>query len=177
MIFGEQLSRNWSKERLRTATARNTDKKRFRRCLRTHCFARGPIFGRFWGSGRIPKIAKNRDFCVWGRPPERNFSQHACRSHSKRQEKAKMTKNRPKFVEKSIENGPHYENSTRPVCLQNAGVLREKSGTNSEEKRWQAICRASHLRVRRSRASVLNKKDILQHGMGDLRLTHSRGIL
>ena len=42
------------------------------------------------------------------------------------------------------------------VCLQSAGVLCQKSGINSEEKRWQAIRRASHLRVRRSRASVLN---------------------
>ena len=43
-----------SGERLRTATARKTDKKRFRRRLRTTFFVPGLVFGRFWGPNWVP---------------------------------------------------------------------------------------------------------------------------
>ena len=138
---------NGKKNRSKTLPATSPDAR----------FRSRTLFGRFWGSGWVPKFAKNVNFHVCARPLERNFSQHACRSHSERQTRAKITKHGPKFVEKAIEHGPHYETGLLPAWLQNAGVRRQTSGINSEEKRWQAICRASHLRVRRSRASVLNK--------------------
>ena len=53
-------SRNRSGERLRTATARKNVKNRLRRRLRTHFFVPGPVFGRFWGPGRVPKSTQNR---------------------------------------------------------------------------------------------------------------------
>ena len=77
-MVGAQFSRvrpskNQSRDRLRTTTARENVKNRFRRRLRRHFF--GPVFDRFWGSGRVPKITKNQYFHGDGWPPERNFSQ------------------------------------------------------------------------------------------------------
>ena len=64
-MVGAQFSRvrpseNRSGERLRTATARKNDEKCVRRRLRTHFFAPGPVFGRFWDPGRVPKLRKSR---------------------------------------------------------------------------------------------------------------------
>ena len=53
-------SENRSGERPRTATARKIGKNRFRRRLRTHFFAPAPVFGRFWGPGRVPKSSQSQ---------------------------------------------------------------------------------------------------------------------
>ena len=53
-------SKNRSGERLRTATAQENATNRFRRRLRTHFFAPGPVFCRFWAPGRTRKLPKNR---------------------------------------------------------------------------------------------------------------------
>ena len=53
-------SKNRSGGRLRTATARKTNKNRFRDRLRTHFLAPGLVFCRFWAPGRTPKLPKNR---------------------------------------------------------------------------------------------------------------------
>ena len=79
-MVGAQFSRvrpskNQSRDRLRTTTARENVKNRFRRRLRRHFFGPGLGFDRFWGSGRVPKIIKNHENESYARPPERNFSQ------------------------------------------------------------------------------------------------------
>ena len=53
-------SKNRSGERLRTAPAKKNDKNRFRRRLRTHFFASGRVFCRFWVPGRTSKMTKKR---------------------------------------------------------------------------------------------------------------------
>ena len=55
-------SKNRSGERLRTATARKNAKNRLRRRLRTHFFGSGPVFGRFWAPGRVPKLIPGEYF-------------------------------------------------------------------------------------------------------------------
>ena len=59
MILGEKTNQNRCGERLQMATARKTDKNRFRRRLRTHFFVTGLVFCRFWVPCRTPKLTKN----------------------------------------------------------------------------------------------------------------------
>ena len=119
----------------------------------------GPFLVDFGVPAGSRKSQKAEFSCLCAAPGAQLFeglAENASRRPSKRQKCNQIVEHRSKFVEKSIEH-EHYETSMRPVCLQNAGVLCQKTSINSEEKRWPAICRASHLRVRRFRASVLNK--------------------
>ena len=66
-MVGAQFSRvrpfkNQSLDRLRTTMSRENAKNRFRRRLRRHFFGPGLVFGRFLGSGRVPKITKTSIF-------------------------------------------------------------------------------------------------------------------
>ena len=79
-MVGAQFSRvrpskNRSGEWLRTASARKSDKNRFRRRLRTHFFGSGPVFSRFWGPGRVPKSSQN---CPLKKQDRRLFGSASC---------------------------------------------------------------------------------------------------
>ena len=159
--MGAQFSRvrpseNRFRERLRTTTARENAKNRFLRPLLTHFFSPGPVFDRFWGSGRVPKISQNRYFENDGGPRSATFRRSCSKCLLKPLRAQTITENHRKVIENYPKIDRRLTAPSALVCLQNAGVLCQKSNINSEEKRWQAIRRASHLRGRRSRASVLN---------------------
>ena len=119
-MVGAQFSRvrpskNQSRDRLRTTTARENVKNRFRRYLRRHFFGPGPVFDRFWGSGRVPKITKNQYFDRDARGPERKFwqillkmlagSPPSAKSHQKSSKiDRKLSKNRSK-IDRTIRHG------------------------------------------------------------------------
>ena len=180
-MVGAQFSRvrpskNQSRDRLRTTTARENVKNRFRRRLRRHFFGRGRVFGRFLGSGRVPQRAQNRYFDSDGQPSEREFFRSCSASLSGDVLgpfwEAPGTLRGPS---RRISGGiPEDFFSRKYVAKTTAKILRDTLGEPTSARKpmledcaknqeqttrrnaGQAIRRASHLGVRRSRASVLN---------------------
>ena len=156
-MVGAQFSRvrpfkNQSLDRLRTTMSRENAKNRFRRRLQRHFFGPGLVFGRFLGSGRVPKITKNWYFDKWARPPERNFSQILLKMLAEGPPSAKNTENHRKVIENCPKIDRKSAASSVTVCLQNAGGLCQKSSINSEEKRW-----ASYSHGKPSRGAAVSR--------------------
>ena len=167
-MVGAQFSRvrpskNQSRDRLRTTTARGNVQNRFRRRLRRHFFGPGRVFDRFWGSGRVPKITKNQYFDSGARPPERNFLQvllkmlagspPSAKSYQKFSKiDRKLTKNRSK-IDRTIRHGMLAK------CRSTLPKIKHKL---REDTLGNPIRRAIHLRVRRSLASVFNNTSLIR---------------
>ena len=107
-MVGAQFSRvrpfkNQSLDRLRTTMSRENAKNRFRRRLRRHFFGPGLVFGRFLGSGRVPKITKTSIFTFEVGPRSALFRRSCSKYLLKALRTQKDTENHRKVIENCLE--------------------------------------------------------------------------
>ena len=121
-MVGAQFSRvrpskNQSRDRLRTTTARGNVKNRFRRRLRKHFFGPGPVFDRFLASAGSQNEPKNCFLAADAEARERNFWKACLNLQAEGPPNAKHDPKRPKIDRKVFKKRSKSDRTIRHGML------------------------------------------------------------